>query len=151
MLGIGLKPIQIDHVDEANLQIREILAQDGDGGERLLGQDVAGTGHHHVRLRAASLLAHSQMPMPLVQWMTACVHVQVRQVRLLVGDDDVDVVFAAQAVIRDAQQTVGIGRQIDPRDIGALVADNIQKAGILMREAVVILPPHQRRDQQIQR
>ena len=71
--------------------------------------------------------------------------------RLLVGDDHVDVVFAAQAVIRHAQQAVGVGRQIDARDIGALVADHVEKAGILMGEAVVVLPPDERSDQQVER
>ena len=71
--------------------------------------------------------------------------------RLLVGDDDVDVVLAAQAVVGDAQQAVGVGRQIDARDVGALVADHIEKAGILMGEAVVILPPDERGDQQVER
>ena len=71
--------------------------------------------------------------------------------RLFVGDDHVDIVRAAQAVVRHAEQAVRIGRKIDARDLGALVRDDIEKARILMREAVVILPPDQRRNQQIQR
>jgi hypothetical protein len=97
-----------------------------------------------------SVLAHSQMPMPLVQWRTRF-HVQVLQVLLLVGDDDVDVVAAAQAVIGDRQKAIGIGRQVDARDRRALVDHQIQEARILVGEAVVILAPHRRGDEQVER
>ena len=71
--------------------------------------------------------------------------------RLFVGDDHVHVVLTAQAVVRHAQQAVRIRRKIDARDFGALVADNIEKAGILVGEAVVILTPDERSDQQVER
>jgi hypothetical protein len=59
----------------------------------------------------------------------------------LPGDDDVDIITATQAVIRDRQQRVGIRRKIDADDIGFLVHDVIDEAGVLMTEPVVILPP----------
>ena len=98
-----------------------------------------------------SLLAHSQMPSPAVQCLIACVHRQPLQRRLLAGDDDVDVVAAAQAVIGDREQAVGVGRQIDADDLGLLVDDVIDEAGILMAEAVVILPPDVAGQQIVQR
>ena len=67
------------------------------------------------------------------------------------GDDQIDVVAAAQTVIRHRQQAVCVGRQIDAHDIGLLVGDMIDEAGILMGKAVVILPPDMRRQQIIQR
>ena len=78
-------------------------------------------------------------------------HVEILQMRLLVGHDDVDVIAAAQAMIRHAQQTVGIGRKIDAHNVRALVGDDIEKARVLMSKAVVILPPDQRSDQQVDR
>ena len=36
-------------------------------------------------------------------------------------------------------------------DLGALVGDDIEEAGVLVREAVVVLPPDGRGDQQVQR
>ena len=71
--------------------------------------------------------------------------------RLLVGDDDVEVVARAQAMIRDAQQAIRVGRQVDAHHVRALVGDDVEEAGVLMREAVVILAPDERRDQQIDR
>ena len=59
---------EIHDVDEADLQVREVLAQQHDGGQRFLGRDVAGAGHHDVglaRLRRCSPCR--QMLMPLVQ------------------------------------------------------------------------------------
>ena len=61
--------------------------------------------------------------------------------RLLAGDDQVDVVAAAQAMIRHRQEAVCVGRQIDAHDVGFLVGDMIDEAGILVGEAVVVLPP----------
>ena len=69
---------------------------------------------------------------------------------MLAGDDHIHVVPAAQAVIDGRQQAVRIGRQIDADDIGLLVDHMVEKAGILMREPIVILLPDMRRQQVIQ-
>jgi hypothetical protein len=60
---------------------------------------------------------------------------------MLARDDDVHVVAAAQAVVHHRQQTVRVGRQIDADHLGLLVHDQVDQAGILVREAVVVLPP----------
>ena len=67
------------------------------------------------------------------------------------GNHHVDVMPAAQAVIEDRQQTIGIGRQINAHDVGLLVDHVIEETGILMREAVVILLPHVGGEQIVQR
>ena len=54
-------------------------------------------------------------------------------------------------MIEDRQQTIGVGRQINPYDIGLLVDHVIQKSRILMGEAVVILLPDVRGEQIVQR
>ena len=71
--------------------------------------------------------------------------------RLLVGDDHVDVVGAAQAVVGDAQQAVGVGRQIDARHPRALVGDHVDEARVLMGEAVMILTPDGGADEDVER
>ena len=71
------------------------------------------------------------------------------QMLLLVGDDHVDVVGAAKAVVGDRQQRVGVGRQVDARDRRALVGHQIDEARILMREPVVILAPDGGRQQDV--
>ena len=71
--------------------------------------------------------------------------------QLLVGNDDIDVVLTSQAVVRDRKQAVHVGRKIDARNGRALVQHHVEEAGVLMREAVVILPPDRGGDQQVQR
>ena len=60
---------------------------------------------------------------------------------LLAGDNDVDVVAAAQAVIGHRQQAIGIRRQIDADDLRLLVDDMVNEPRILMAKTIVILTP----------
>jgi hypothetical protein len=57
---------------------------------------------------------------------------------------------AAQAVIEDRQKAIGIGRQVGAHDVGLLIDDVVDKTGILVREAVVILLPDVRGEQIVQ-
>src|SRR4051812_17603015 len=78
-------------------------------------------------------------------------HGQPLRRRLLSGHHHVDVVAAAQAVIGDREQAVGVGRQVYPHDLRLLVYDVVDKAGILVAEAVMILPPYMAGQQVVQR
>ena len=98
-----------------------------------------------------SLEANGQMPMPCVQCLIAALHVQPLRLRLLAGDDDVDAVPAAQAVVGHPQQGVGVGRQIDPHDVGLLVHHVVDEPRVLVAEPVMVLPPDMRRQQIVQR
>ena len=115
MLGGRLQLEQIDDIDEAQLEIRRALAQDRCRGQRLHRRDIAAAGQDHVRLLAGI----RARPRPDAESLGAMhdrfVDRGELQMLLLVGDDHVDVVRAAQAVIRDREQSVGIGRQIDAR------------------------------------
>jgi hypothetical protein len=51
------------------------------------------------------------------------------------------VAICTSTVIEDRQKAVGVWRQIDTHDIGFLVHDVVNKTGILVREAIVILLP----------
>ena len=73
------------------------------------------------------------------------------RLRLLAGDDDVDAVPTAQAVIGDVEQRIGIRRKIDTNDFGLLVHHMIDEAGVLMAETVVVLPPDMGGEQVVQR
>ena len=52
VFGVRLEPEQIDHVDEPQLQVRELLPQHVRRGQRLLRRDVPGAREDHVRLPA---------------------------------------------------------------------------------------------------
>ena len=60
---------------------------------------------------------------------------------MLAANHDIDVVQAAQAMIHGRQQAVGVGRKVDAHHLGLLVDDVVDESGVLVREAVVILPP----------
>ena len=98
-----------------------------------------------------SLLAHSQMPMPSVQCLIACVHRQPLRRRLLAGDDHIDVIAAAQAMVGHGQQRVGVRRKINANHLRLFIDHVVDKAGVLMAEAVVILPPDVRAEQIVER
>ena len=70
---------------------------------------------------------------------------------LLARDDHIDAVISAKAMIGDPEQRIGIRWQIDADDIGLLVGDEIDKAGVLVAETVVILAPDMRGEEVIQR
>ena len=79
------------------------------------------------------------------------VHRQPLRRRLLAGDDDVDVVAAAEAVVGDREQAVGVGRQVDADHLRLLVDDVVDEAGVLVAEAVVVLPPDVRAEEVVER
>ena len=91
------------------------------------------------------------MPTPCVQWTIASSIGEEVERRLLAGDDDVDVVPAAQAVVGDREQAVCVRRQVDADDLGLLVHDVVDEARVLVREAVVILPPDVRAQEVVER
>ena len=110
--------------------------------ERLERRHVAGAAEHDVRL-AAPVVAR---PLPDADAARAMgdrvVHRQEVERGLLAGDDHVDVVAAAQAVVGDREQAVRVRRQVDADDLRLLVDDVVDEPRVLMGEAVVVLPPH---------
>ena len=138
---LRLQGHEIDDVDDANFQFGQCCRN------RSTAASVSSVGTSPAQAittsgSAPSIVAGpSQIPMPASQWRRGRVHGQPLRRRLLAGDDHVDVVVAAQAVVGDREQRIGIGRQVDADDIGLLVGDEIDEAGILMAEAVVVLPP----------
>ena len=60
---------------------------------------------------------------------------------MFASNNDVDVVPASQAVIHDRQEAVRIGRQVDAHDFGFFVYHMVNETGVLVRKAIVILPP----------
>ena len=133
MVGRRVESHQVDHVDEPEHQVGDVAAQQVGRGQQLHGGDVAGAGQHHVgrrrrRSSSVSVPAQSQTPAPSRQCAAACVGGQVLQLGLLVDDDQVHVVVAAQAVVGHRQQAVGIRRQVDPAHVAALGQHGVDEA-----------------------
>ena len=151
MLALRLQRHQVDDVDDADLQLGRVPAQQVDRGQGLERRHVAAAGHHDVGLRALVVAG----PLPDAEARRAVldrlVHRQPLRRRLLARHDDVDVVAAAQAVVGDREQAVGVGRQVDADDLRLLVHDVVDEARVLVAEAVVVLPPDMARQQVVQR
>lgn len=142
---------EVDDVDVADLEVGEVLQQQVDGRERLVRADVAARGHDHVGVLAGVGAELGPDAGALGAVRDGLVHVQVLQVVLLVRDDDVDVVDGPQAVVHDGQQAVAVGGQVDAHHLGALVGHQVEEAGVLVREAVVVLSPDDRGQEDVER
>ena len=98
VLALRLELHEIDDVDRPDLQVREMAPQQLDRPPGFRASAVPAARHDDIRL-AALIVAR---PRPDAKAGGAVrdrrVHVQPLQRRLLAGDDDVDVVAAAQAV-----------------------------------------------------
>ena len=149
MLGGRLQGHQVHHVDHADAQVGNLFAQQTDRSEGLQRGHVAAAGHHHLR---SALVIRG--PRPHTQSSCAVsdclVDGEPLRLGLLAGHNQVNVMAAAQAVIRHREQRVGVRRQIDANHIGLLVHQVVDEAGVLVAEAVVVLPPNQRTEQVIE-
>ena len=94
VLGVGLQAHEVDDVDDADLEFREVLAQERDRRQRFQRRHVAAQPITTSGSPPSSLLAQSQMPTPRVQWMIGVSMDRYLQRRLLAGNDHVDVVAA---------------------------------------------------------
>src|SRR5215469_8783537 len=141
MFGAWLHLEQVDYVDEEDLQIRELLPKKHSCGQSLLRGDIAGGSHDEIGLFALIVAGPLPNPNSLGAVRSRRIHIEVLKMQLLVRNDHVDVVLASEAVVRDRQKTVRIGRKINARNGGALIQNNVQETRILMSEAVMILPP----------
>jgi len=133
VLSFRLEPHQVHHVDDPDPQFRQVLTEDVGGGEDFQGGDVTRAAEHHVRLGAVGVGA-GPFPDPGAAGAVehGGVHVQPVRGRLLAGDDHVDVVAAAQAMVGDRQEGVGVRRQVDPDHFRLLVHHVVDEARVLV-------------------
>jgi hypothetical protein len=97
---------------------------------------VAGAGQDDVGMRGL-VAVHVPDARPVGAVLLRFRHGQPLQLRLLVDDDQVQIVPALEAMVGNRQQTVRIGRQIDAGDAGLAVDDRIDETRALMAEADV--------------
>src|SRR5208337_1051857 len=151
MFRAWLQLEQVNDIDESDSEVREALPEQRCRSQRLLSWDVAGCGKYNVGFLGFVITG----PIPDANAFCAVsnrgIDVQVLQMPLFVRDNDVDVVFRAQAMICYGQQTIGIRREVDAGYCGTLVEHYIQKPRILVRKTIVILTPHSRSNKKIQR
>src|ERR1017187_5012217 len=150
MLGAGLKGHEVHDVNDADFEVGNVLAEHFHGGQRLQRGDIAGAGHHYVGFVAGVVAGPGPDAEAGCAVFDGGVHVQPLRRGLFAGNNDVDVVAAAAAIVGDRQQGVGVGRQIDADDLGLLVHHMVDEARVLVAKAVVVLPPHVGGEQVVQ-
>ena len=141
MLGVRLELHQVHHIHHAELQLRQLTAQDADGGERFERGRIAAAGHDDIRLLPLVVRGPAPDADALRAVLDRLLHRQPLGARVLARHNDVHIVAALDAVVKAGEQAVGIRRQIHAHDIGLLVGHMVQEAGVLMRKAVVVLLP----------
>jgi hypothetical protein len=127
-------------------------AQQLNGGQRLLRRHVAGRGDDEVRLLSRW---HVRGPVPDAgaggAELVGLLHREVLKVRLLVEDDEVDVILAAQAVVQDGQPRVGVWREPDANHPRGEREQRVDESRPLVGEPVVVVPPAGARQENVER
>lgn len=92
---------EIDDVDESDLKVGNEFFEQGSGGERLVGWDISARSHNNIWFLALVVGG----PVPDSETLSAVrdsfFHAEELEVVLLICDDDVDIVGAAQAMVCD--------------------------------------------------
>src|SRR5215831_15137831 len=151
MLAGRLEFHQIDHVDDSNLEVWQMSSDQVHGSQCFQGRHITATGHHQVGLTASVVAG----PFPNADASRAVfdglVHGKPNRGRLLSRDDEIYVVAAAETVVGNAEEAVGVRRQVDADDLGLFVNNMIDEPWVLVTEAVMVLPPDMRTEQVVER
>lgn len=92
---------QINNVDDADLEIREVLQEQIHGSNGLVGGDITARGHDDVGLAASVSAEVRPDTNTLGAMLDGSIHVKELEMVLLVGNDDVDIVVGADAVVHN--------------------------------------------------
>jgi len=90
---------EVDDVDAADLEVREVVEEQVDGGQRLVRRHVAAAGHDDIGLLVLVRAELRPDTDALSTVLDRLVHGQVLQMNLLVGHDYVDVVVRSETVV----------------------------------------------------
>src|ERR1700761_2005483 len=115
MFCAGLELEQINNVDESDLQIGEFFSQQCCRSQRFLCWDIARRSKHKIWFSALIITGPIPNTDALGAMSDSGINIQELQMFLLVGDNYIDVVLRAQAVICNREQTIGVRWQIDAR------------------------------------
>ena len=107
---------QINNVHHAHLQFWQVMAQPPGRSHGFHGHDITCTCQHHIGLNAIRIACPLPDGETTRTMFNGLLHGQELQVELFINHNEVHIVAAAQTMIGNGEQTVGIGREIDARD-----------------------------------
>src|SRR5262249_35443158 len=100
MAAIRLQLEEIHYVDKTHLEIRKLLPQHRRGRQRFFSGNVSGARHDYVRFLPLIVAGLGPDAYAFGAMRDGGVHLKVLKVHLLVAYDHIDVVLAAQTMIR---------------------------------------------------
>ena len=142
---------QVDHVDEPHLNAQ--LAHDIGCSQGLERRHVAARGDHDVSLGER---VGSRCPLPNRDTLGELGLGLVDRLEggggLLATEDGVDAVGGLVDALGHSEGHIGVGRIVSIHDmrVVGLVEQQVDKTGVLVREAVVVLAPHVARQQNVE-
>ena len=117
----------------------EVFAEEGDSGQGFLGWHVTTRCHDDVWFFVFAVGGELPNTSTFGAMGDGVVHIEVLEMILLVSNNDVDIVGAAETVIGDREKAIGVWWKINSNNFGALVGNNVKESRILMGKAIVIL------------
>src|SRR5687768_2341062 len=141
MFRLELQSHQVDDIDNANLQLRDMTPQQIHGSQCLQCGDVSGACQDHVRLALLIIACPTPYADTRAAVLDGSVHVQPLERWLFSRDDDVDEISGTQTLVGNIKKGIRVRRKINADDTCLLVDDEVDKAGVLMRKAIMVLTP----------
>jgi len=151
MLFFGLKRHKVNDIYDTDFQVGDKISDDINGGKRLKRGYVAAARHYNIRLPPLVVAC----PFPDTDTRGAVfdglVHIEPLWIGLFSRHNNVYVISAAQAMVGNRQQRIGVRRKIYSYNVRFFVHHMVDEAGVLMAEAVMVLPPDVRGQKVIKR
>src|SRR5579864_1807019 len=99
MLGARLQFEKVNYIDETDLEIGEFPMQKYGRGQCFLSRDIPCRSEYQIRFAVLIIACPIPDSKPFGAMFDCRLHVHILQVELLVADDDIDIVFAAQTMV----------------------------------------------------
>jgi len=103
MFSLWLQFEKINDIDKTNLQVWNFFPEKNRGRERLLCGNIARRGKNNIRLSPLVIAGLCPNADALGTVPYGCIEIQILQMQLLITDEHIYVVLAAQAMIDDGQ------------------------------------------------
>src|SRR5277367_2116080 len=110
MLALGLELHQIDDIDHTDFQIGQMLTKDGNSSQNLQSGCVSAAAHYYIRLCVLGVAGPLPDANSFCAMHNSSIHSQPLREGMFACNHYIDVVPAAQAMIKYGQEAVGIRR-----------------------------------------
>ena len=132
---------EVDNVDQANFDFRNVLVEEPSGSDCFQGGNVADAGEDHIGIAGFFVAGKGPARSTAGTMLDGFVHIEPLELLLLAASDEVDVIAAPQAMIHHVYQSVRVGRVVDADHVTAASEGIVDETRGLMAESIVIVAP----------